>query len=158
MKRIANTCLLLVYVALVFFAIVGSARCEDSYELYKLPKGTPTYVQGERYQAFTLDEYKLALSLDAKLKAADATIPKQIKEIEKLRLAISALVAISDLDKLALSTAMEALSHKDKALEEAVELSTTLERKLTVRKKLLRFGGTAVLALIGGLTLGILLK
>jgi hypothetical protein len=138
------------------FVFVSTARCQDSYTLYKIPAGhRVTVASGEMLQGYTLTEYKKLLLVDAQLKACDASLIQVNREAVQLKVAsdnLNTAVLLKEQEKGLLTAD---LLRKNKELSETVSDNLKLQRKLTLRKRLLRIGGGVIGAVVGGLVLGL---
>lgn len=143
------------FLALLFF-VTGSAHCQDSYTLYKIPPGhRVTVASGEVMQGYTLSEYKQLLLVDAQLKACDG------KLIQINNVSVQLKVANDNLNTAVLLKQQENellqadLLRKDKELSSTVSDNLKLQKKLVLRQRLLRIGGGVVGALMAGMVIGL---
>ncbi len=149
-----RVCLFL-FVAITLLGLSRTCKADDSYVLYKIPRGHRVSVAGELYEGFTLDERKQLLLVDSSLRTAENTVSLQLKEIGELKLSLDNLRTASALDGKEIALLHVEVDRKDKLLTEAVKKSIELQNELTVRKRMLRIGTTVFVSVLAGLVIGL---
>ncbi len=145
---------LLVLVLLLLLGAPSTAKAQD-YVRYRLPAGQRVHLDTGDLQGFSLEEYKILLSMDKDLKKADVVIPELEHQVLDMFGANKRLEYIVQLDEADLYEAKNLLAEKNVLMDDLLVKDAKLEKELAVRKKLFRITLGTGIAVIAGLVLGV---